>query len=88
MLCRGPALDRVVNAGNLEGLEAWRQLTLRYEPRVRSRFAGQLLELLNYSFAGDVVARLEALERDIRAYEKNSGEVLRVPLVSESCCET
>ena len=29
MLCRGPALDRVVNAGNLEGLEAWCQLTQR-----------------------------------------------------------
>ena len=42
MLCRGQALDRVINSGQGEGLEAWRQLALRYEPRVRSRYAGSL----------------------------------------------
>ena len=74
MLCRGIALDKVVNAGELEGLEAWRQLNLSYEPRVRSRFAGQLLEILGWNFAGDVIARMEAFEREIHLYETSSKE--------------
>ena len=44
-LTKGSALDRVVNAGQSEGLEAWRSLAQRFDPRIRSRAAGQLLEL-------------------------------------------
>ena len=47
-LTRASALDRVVNAGEMEGLEAWRSLVSRYDPKIRSRAAGQLLELLNH----------------------------------------
>ncbi len=76
MLCRGPAMDRVVNSGVGEGLEAWRQLVLRHEPRQRSRYAGQMMELLSWSFAGDVVARLEAFEREVTQWKAASKEVM------------
>jgi hypothetical protein len=76
MLCRGPALDRVVNSGVGEGLEAWRQLTLRHEPRQRSRYAGQMMEILGWSFAGDVVARLEAFEREVTQWKAVSQETI------------
>ena len=63
MQTKGAALDTVINAGNQEGIEAWRLLCRRHESRARSRFASQLVELLRWSFAGDVVARLEAFDR-------------------------
>ena len=74
MTCRGPALDRVVNSGPGEGLEAWRQLTLANDPQTGTRHAGMLLELLPYSFEGDILARLEAFERDLAKYEQSTGE--------------
>ena len=52
----GPALDRVVNAGSTEG----QLLAERYDPHIRSRTAGQLLNLLQFDFSGDVLAKLEA----------------------------
>ena len=60
----GPALDRVVNAGSAEGLRAWQLLVERYDPHIRSRTAGQLLSLLQLDFSGDMLAKLEAYERD------------------------
>ena len=77
MTCRGTALDRVVNAGPGEGLEAWRQLQLANDPRTGTRHAGMLLELLSYSFEGDILARLEAFERDLAKYQASTGE--RIP---------
>ena len=74
MTCRGTALDRVVNAGSSEGFEAWRQLQLANDPRTGTWHAGMLLELLPYSFEGDILARLEAFERDLAKYETSTGE--------------
>jgi len=75
-LTRSQALDRVVNASPGEGLEAWRSLVQRYDPRLRSRAAGQLLELLKWDFTGDVLVKLEAFERGVTEYQIASGEVL------------
>ena len=75
MQTKGEPLDIVVNAGNGEGLEAWRLLCLRYEPRVHSRQAGMLLEILSWDFSGDTMLRIEAMERRITEYEKG-GDVL------------
>ena len=46
MICKGAALNTVFLAGDSEGLEAWRQLTEKYEPKMRTRFAGQLMSIL------------------------------------------
>ena len=84
-LVRGPALDKVVNAGEYNGLEAWRLLSDRYDPKIRSRTAGQLVHLLRWNFSGDVLTRLEAFEREVTLYTGNSGETvsdnLRIGLV-------
>eukprot|EP00973_Karenia_brevis_P007031 954552-Karenia_brevis.AAC.1 len=37
MVCKETSLNKVVNAGQNEGLEAWRQLCLLFEPRIRAR---------------------------------------------------
>ena len=70
----GPALDRVVNAGSAEGLRAWQLLVEKYDPHIRSRTARQLWSLLQFHFSGDVLAKLEAYERDLALYEQASGE--------------
>eukprot|EP00973_Karenia_brevis_P056218 7818570-Karenia_brevis.AAC.1 len=36
MVCKEKALNKVVNAGQNESLEAWRQLCLLFEPRIRA----------------------------------------------------
>ncbi len=72
--CRGQALDIVLNAGRLEGLEAWRQLHSRFEPQAASRFAGQLMGLLSWDFSGDLTTKLESFERELSLYAAQSGE--------------
>ena len=41
----GAALNIVFLAGDSEGLEAWRLLTEKCEPKMRTRFAGQLMSI-------------------------------------------
>ena len=88
----GPALDRVVNAGSAEGLRAWQLLVERDDPHIRSRTAGQLLSLLQFDFSGDMLAKLEAYERDLALYEQASGEKisdgLRVGIVLNRVTDT
>ena len=75
LLKQGP-LHILLNAGDGEGLEAWRCLQERYEPRVRMRFAAQLMTILSYSVGGDLVERLGSWERDIHEYQRSSGKNL------------
>ena len=63
MICKGAALNIVFLAGDSEGLEAWRQLTEKYEPKMRTWFAGQLMSILSISFQGDTTERITAWER-------------------------
>ena len=42
-MVRLQALDKFVNAGEFNGLEAWRLLTDRYDPKIKSRTARQLV---------------------------------------------
>ena len=88
----GPPLIRVVNAGSAEGLRAWQLLVKRYDPHIRSRTGGQLLSLLQFDFSGDMLAKLEAYERDLALYEQASGEKisdgLRVGIVLNRVTDT
>ena len=74
MLCRDRALDKLRNSGENEGLEAYRQLYPEYNPRLKTRCVGLLLEILRYKFEGDLVTCIEAFERKVREYEKQSGK--------------
>ena len=75
-ICKGAALNTVFLAGDSKGLEAWRQLTEKYEPKMRTRFAGQLMSILSYSFQGDATERITAWEREMAKYERDSGKIL------------
>ena len=73
-LTKGPALDRVLNSGEYEGLESWRSLTQRYGPSLKARSAGNLLEITNWDFSGDVANKVEGFERAIKTYDNKSKE--------------
>ena len=76
MICKGAALNIVFLAGDSEGPEAWRQLTEKYEPKMRTRFAGQLMSILSFSSQGDTVELITAWERETATYERDSGKIL------------
>ena len=73
-ICKGTALNIVFLAGDSEGLQAWRQLSEKYEPKMRTRFAGQLMSILSSSFHGDTAERITVWEREIATYERDSGK--------------
>ena len=75
-ICKCAALNTVFWAGESEGLEAWRQLTEKYEPKIRTQFAGQLMSILSYSLQGDATERITAWEREVATYERDSGKIL------------
>ena len=76
MICKGAAHNVVFLAGDSEGLEAWRQLTEKYEPKMRTRFARQLMSVLSYSFQGDATERVTTWEREMATCDLDSGKVL------------
>ena len=43
---------------------------------MRTRFTGQLMSILSYSFQGDTTERITAWEREIATYERDSGKTL------------
>ena len=75
MLCKNSALQIVVGAGRGEGLEAWKQLVERYEPRLRTRYAAQLMKIMSFSLQGDLLERLGLWEREMQLYEQGSGKI-------------
>ena len=83
--CKGPSLNKIVNAGQGEGTVAWRALVARYDPNALAVRAGTLQNLLSWSFSVDVLERIEAWEREVAHYEALSGsmvpEDLRIGIV-------
>ena len=63
-LCRGVALEKVINATDGERALAWSMLSSRYEPKLKTRQAGLFMTILKFDFSGDVLARIETFERE------------------------
>ena len=76
MLSSGAALDKGHNAGVNEAFETWRNFVMEYEPRLRTRTVGLLMQVLSYKFSGNVATKLDGFERLVRDYESQSGEVV------------
>ena len=75
-LTTGPALDRAVNCEDGEGLRAWHSIVERFHPKLRSRNAGILLELMRFDFSGDMLSRIEEFERAIVICQNVRGKVV------------
>eukprot|EP00971_Amphidinium_carterae_P203274 4033975-Amphidinium_carterae.1 len=76
MTCRDAPLTRVINAGEGQGLLAWRALCRHYEPASAAREASLLLEILSFPLSGDVQLKLEEFERLIAKYEATAKDKL------------
>ena len=72
-LTKQRALDKVQSAGEGEGAAAWRCLVEHWEPKSRSRWTSMLLGILNTKFRGDALTDVEAWERELRIFEKQTG---------------
>ena len=67
-LCTQTAFEKVVNSGDGEGTLAWKAIIDRWDPKMRTRQAGILLGVLKWSFAGDILGRMESFERECLRY--------------------
>ena len=80
LLTRNEPLNIVVNSGAGEGLLAWRRLVQRYDSAAATRLAGLLLNLMNWSFAGDIQSRMELFDRELQRYETRARESVSLNL--------
>ena len=76
MICKDSALTRIINAGQNEGLSAWRALCRFHEPTTSARSAALLQEVLAFSFEGELQSRLELFDREVARYEMISKEMV------------
>ena len=80
LLTRNEPLNIVVNSGAGEGLLAWRRLVQRYDSAAATRLACLLLNLMNWSFAGDIQSRMELFDREMQRYETRARESVSLNL--------
>ena len=76
MTTAGAALDKCHNAGVNEGFEAWRQFVMEWEPKLRTRYVGLLMNVLGYRFRDDIPTKLAAFERTVHDYENQSTKTV------------
>ena len=72
MTTAGAALDMCHNAGVNEGFEAWRQFVMEWEPKLRTRYVGLLMNVLGYRFRDDIPTKLAAFEGTVHHFENQS----------------
>ena len=72
MLVEGPALTRVINAGQGQGLNAWRMLVAEHEPKSSARNVGDLVAILQYNFGNDLISGFETFDRLIAEYDRRN----------------
>ena len=76
MATAGAALDKCHNAGVNEGFDAWRQFVMEWEPTLRTRYVGLLMNVLENRFRDDIPNTLAAFERTVHDYENQSGKTV------------
>ena len=69
-------LDKCHNVGVNEGLEAWRQFVLEWEPKLRTRYVGVQKNVLGYRFRDDIPTKLAAFERTVHDYDNQSTKTV------------
>ncbi|CAK0821956.1 unnamed protein product, partial [Prorocentrum cordatum] len=75
MLFRSAAQDKMSTVSSGEGLEAWRQSVLDWDPKIRTRRVGLLIKIPTAKFSGDIPQSLDQFEHLIREHEQQSKKV-------------
>ena len=78
MLCRDKAQDKMSKIPHGKGFEAWawRQFTLDYDPKIKTRRVGLLMNILTTKFSGDLSQAIDKFETMTREYEQHSKKTL------------
>ena len=76
MTTAGAALDKCQNVGVNEGFEAWEQFVMEWEPILRTRYVGLLMNVLEYRFRDDIPTKLAAFERTAHDCDNQSGKTV------------
>ena len=71
MTIAGASLDKCHNVDVNEGFDAWRQFVMEWEPKLRTRYVGLLMNVLGYRFRDDIPTKLAAFERTVHDYENS-----------------
>mmetsp|Transcript_61116 Transcript_61116/g.170964 ORF Transcript_61116/g.170964 Transcript_61116/m.170964 type:complete len:259 (+) Transcript_61116:66-842(+) len=79
LTCEAGALTKVLNAGNGEGLEAWRALCIFFDSASMLTTAGMLQQILSFDFSGILSDKLDAFDkaRDTSPWLQRSPRALR-----------
>ena len=92
MLFRDAAQDKMSTIGAGEGLEAWRQAILDWDPKIRTRKVGLLIKIPTAKFSGDIPQSLDQFEHLVREYEGQAGkqfdEDLKIGIVIVNMVDT
>jgi len=76
MLSRSKAQSKLEKVSAGEGLEAWRQFTLDWHPKVKTRKVAMLLRLFTAHFTGDLSQSLDQFEAMVKEYENMSKKTI------------
>ena len=76
MTTAGAALDKCHNASVNESFKAWRQFVMEWEPKLRTRYVGLLMNVLVYRFRDDIPTKLAAFERTVHDCENQSTKIV------------
>ena len=71
MMSRGKALDKISTVDAGDGFEAWRVYAEDYDPRIRTRRVGLLVQILTAKFGGDLSQALDQFDKLIKEYDSH-----------------
>ena len=76
LMAKDRALPKLQSCPENQGLEAWRQYILEYEPRANNRLGVALDQIIKHRFVEPIIQSLEAWETLITKYNQQSVEKL------------
>ena len=79
MLSRAKAQDKLNVVSQGEGYIAWQRFLADYDPKIRTRRVGMLIQILTATFTGDLAQALDQFDRLIKEYEQCCEDEVTCP---------
>ena len=79
MLSRARAQDKLNVVGQGEGFSAWQRFLADYDPKIRTRRVGMLIQILTATFTGDLAQALDQFDTLIKEYEQCCNDETECP---------
>ena len=79
MLSRAKAQDKLNVVGQGEGFLAWQRFLADYDPKIRTRRVGMLIQILTATFTGDLAQALDQFDTLIKEYDQCCNDETECP---------